>query len=321
MRIFFLGSDEGNLPGFAFQCKEALEKLNHEVIYFNYRKLNFDKFRVGNKLLNKFILSKVLDANPDILIVIKGESIIPGVIDKISKNGVKTINWTLDDPFGKDYIFNKLNNISEYDYFFVFDPFYLSELKELNQKSFYLPCAADPLNVHRMIIPLNEREYTYDVSFVGSYEKDRQELFSKLLNFDFNLWGPVWSKKINKKLKPYYHNEFIKGREMVSIFNKTKINLNLQAPQGLQSMNLRTFELPATQSFQLCDSKKELPSLFRIGKEIVVYDTSEELKDKIEYYLSNPSERNKIVEAGYKRVLKEHKVIDRMKEMLSNVKL
>jgi len=320
MKIFFLGTDEGNYPGFAFQCKVALEKLNHEVVYFNYRKFKLNNFKISNFFLNKIILNKVLDSNPDILFVNKGESILEGLIEKISNAGIKTVNWILDEPFGRYEAFNRLNNIPEYDYFFIFDPSYLPKLKKINSNSFYLPCAADPVNVHKEILSTSQRKYKYDVSFVGSYEKDRENLFSNLLNFNFNLWGPVWPKVINKKLKPYYHYKKITGKSMIKVFNNTKINLNIQAPHGAESMNLRTFELPATKSFQLCDFRKELPLLFKPGKEIAVYNDLKDLKSQIHYYLDNSIERNKIIKAGYDRVLKEHKVIDRMKEMLSKVK-
>ena len=106
---------------------------------------------------------------------------------------------------------------------------------------------------------------------------------------------------------------------MCEIFNTSKINLNIHYPHSRESVNLRTFDVLATKSFLLCDYFEELPNLFEIDKEIVCYKDVKELRKKIEYYLENEDERNKIIEAGYKRVLKEHTFYHRMKAILDTI--
>jgi spore maturation protein CgeB len=319
MKIFILGGDSGNYPSFFYQCIKALRDLGHEVDFFNYRPYKLHKFAVSNSVLNKYFLNKIIKLNPDILIVIKGESLLKGVINKINSKGIKTACWALDEPFGRIYSMNKINNIPEYNYFFVFDPSYLDELKEINSNSFYLPVAADPINVHKESIPIVNRDYSYDISFLGSYEPEREELFFSL-GFPLTIFGMGWGKvKSNKKIKVI--NRPLFGKEMNKFFNNSKINLNIQALHGKESMNLRTFEVPATKSFVLTDFKKELPNLFELDKEIVCYYDKEDLKEKISYYLENEKERNKIALAGHERVMRDHKIIDRLRTMLKIIDL
>jgi spore maturation protein CgeB len=312
MKVFLLGTDKGNYPSFMYQCKKVFENKGYEIDQFSYRSLKLNKLNITNKILNKIILKKVLKSNPDLLFVNKGESLNKGVISKISKQGIKTINWTLDSPFGDFYPQNKINNISEYNHFFVFDPFYLDKLKKINPNSYYLPCAADPIESHKQIIPLNKRNYIYDISFLGSYEPERVKFMDNLKEFKPHVWGHNWKISNNFIL----HKDYLTGEDMAKKFNQTKINLNIQALHGKESMNLRTFEIPASNGFQLVDYKKELPNLFKLDKEIVCYYDIDDLKNKIKYYLKNKEERDKITLEGHKRVLKDHKVSDRISEML-----
>ncbi len=47
-----------------------------------------------------------------------------------------------------------------------------------------------------------------------------------------------------------------------------------------------------------------------------VFRSKKELKDKIEYYLKNPNERDEIAARGYEKVTKYHTYDLRMSEML-----
>ena len=48
---------------------------------------------------------------------------------------------------------------------------------------------------------------------------------------------------------------------------------------------------------------KQLDKIFKEDHEIVFYSTKEEALEKINYYLNNDSEREKIVENGYNKVM------------------
>lgn len=327
MKTFLLTSDSSKPPSFGYRCKSALEKLGHEVETFNYRKLQFHRTKITNNLLNKHILNQSLNSNPDYFIIIKGESINNNIIKKISNSGIKTINWCLDDPFSKNPV-NNVQNRNEYDYFFVFDPYYVPKLKESGQpNAHYLACCVDP-EVHKEAIIIEKRKYPIELSFLGTYQKNRQELLEKLSQFKPKIWGYHWNK-VNKKSPIYqgiqkqqFHgNKSVDDvNRMCTVFNNSKINLNIHYPHSIESVNLRTFEISATKSFQLCDNFKEIPNLYKPNKEIVTYDNVEELKEKIEYYLGNKEERHKISERAYKRTIKDHTFVNRFKEMFSKIK-
>jgi len=303
----------------------ALESLGHTVKNFCYRKYKFNKSPPTKRIIDYLLIQKVKSFHPDILLVFKGESLSSGTIKKISNIGVKTANWANDEPFGELLKSNKINNVKEYDYFFVFDEIFINRLKEENESVFQLPPSADPFKVYKESIPLAKRKYLYDVSLVGSKYKNREILLKQLKSFNLAIAGPSWKNTL-PELKPFVKNsKYLSIRQMVRFFNLSKIVLNnyyyhVENPNVTEPHNSipqsRTFELPASKSFQICENVRGLSDYFELGKEIVVYNDIEDLKEKISYYLKNPSERIKIIEAGYERVVKEHTPVHRMRTML-----
>jgi spore maturation protein CgeB len=67
--------------------------------------------------------------------------------------------------------------------------------------------------------------------------------------------------------------------------------------------------------FQLVSWRPAIADLFIEGVEIETYKTFAELLDKINYYLSNDTERRKIIDNGYKRVHKDHTYTNRLIEI------
>lgn len=321
MRILFFGVDNGSPPGFSYQCMEAIKRLGHEGKYMSFRKYKLHRNRFTNMLLNKLLFSSAERYNPDILIVNKGANILPGYVERLKKQGIKTVNWTLDEPFGEVNSFNRISNIAEYDYFFVFDPYYLPRLKEINPKSYYLPCAADPEDNNREVIPVSERTYPYDIAFVGSHDKKREETLRDYSGYKIKVAGYRWNR-ITGDLKAKVDPRIYSGPDMSRIFNQSKVNINIHAPHSKEGVNIRTFEIPACKSFELCDYFSEIPKLFSMGKEIVCYHDKKELKELVDYYIddANHEERERIAAAGCERVKKEHTVRHRIETILKTVK-
>lgn len=76
----------------------------------------------------------------------------------------------------------------------------------------------------------------------------------------------------------------------------------------LKIIDLRNFEIPMCGGIEFCRFNKELSSYFEDGKEIVFYDSDEELIDKAKYYTqkASDSEIMRIKEAARSRAEAEH---------------
>jgi spore maturation protein CgeB len=77
------------------------------------------------------------------------------------------------------------------------------------------------------------------------------------------------------------------------------------------------YEALACRSFLLVDSQKDVKSLFQDGKHLVIFKNTEDLHQKITYYLNKPDERKKIARQGFEEVVRNHTYLHRMQEMFS----
>lgn len=306
-------------PDIGYQIKSNFESLGHTTIPFDYRKFKLQKINFTNWILNKNLINLVKSKKPDVLIVNKGESLLPGTITSIKKYGTTTINWNPDEPFGTLLKFNKLKNISEYDAFFTYDLQYLDELKKLNPNSYYLPACADLLNVHKEQISLKERQNNFDICMVGTAYENRIKLLTPYTEkYKLFVAGPAWNNAPTSLRN--ISSPSIKINEMIRKFNESKIIINPYGEaKGFIIPNPRTFEIPASRSFQLTDARRDIDKFFKIGKEIIVYKNETDFKELIDYYIDNNNERNEISQQSYERVLKEHTMQHRLKEMLKIV--
>ena len=162
---------------------------------------------------------------------------------------------------------------------------------------------------------------------MGSHHPEREELLKQLTEYNLQIQGYRWNEIKKSPVSPYINSAVFKANktkkgcaEMCEHFNLSKINLNIHHRQAvLGGANLRIFECLATNSFMLSDNHPGLDKLFKIGKELVCYDSVADLKEKIDYYLAHDEERLKIAKAGQERVLKELKIIDRIRILLKVV--
>jgi glycosyltransferase involved in cell wall biosynthesis len=110
---------------------------------------------------------------------------------------------------------------------------------------------------------------------------------------------------------------FIIGDDMVDVINSYKIHLNCNISNDI---NYRTFETTGCGTFLITNYTPGLEKLFDIGKEIVVYNDLNDLDNKVNYYLENEEEREKIAKSGYKRAKKEHTYFERAKSLIEIIK-
>lgn len=99
-----------------------------------------------------------------------------------------------------------------------------------------------------------------------------------------------------------------------------KIALNFHVDHQLgeldRDLNSCTFELAACDVFQLLQYIPSLSEFFEEGKEIVSFQSHEEMVDKIRYYLAHPDERQHISAAARACVLRDHTWGQRIERMV-----
>lgn len=104
--------------------------------------------------------------------------------------------------------------------------------------------------------------------------------------------------------------------QMPKIFNLSRINLNMTIRPIESGLPLRIFDVLGCRGFLITNYQSEIPELFDIGKDLEVYTSISELKEKCAYYLAHEDERQAILESGYQKVKTFHNINVRVKEMI-----
>lgn len=291
-------------------------------------------------ILNKRIIEKVRLYSPDIVIN-NCPSLFSETIQEIKANSQCLVFWAGDNP---ELYPSLINTLHIYDYFFAGAPDWISDEIQflLKNRAYYLPygCSVDVFNKSTLPADSSKR-YGAPLSFVGARYSDREIMLSKLLDFELAIWGwkrdnvlrrvyqfvrgrqrnPIddrygigsytYTPKLNSAIRGSYTNNITANM----IYNASSIVLNLQHPQMITAVNSKTFEIAASGAFQLFYHTGDMLGLYDKDTEIVCFDTIDDLRDKIRFYLKYPDERRTIADRAYRRTLSEHTFAHRLRKM------
>lgn len=218
--------------------------------------------------------------------------------------------------------------------------FFAKKMKEIfdthygTVESLFLPFGVDTDVFYPMEI---KNEFQFDCAYIGNDIKGENATMKYLypaINFNFGLFGNwkipkarfrIW-KNFAKKApykKPF--EKISKGKipqeDVPTLYSSTKINLNctLQDCIDWDVITLRTYEVLACKGFLITDI---VPSAFETMKECMIFTTgSDDLKEKIAYYLSHQEERLQIAKNGYEYVIKNASIDTRSEELINYVKV
>lgn len=115
----------------------------------------------------------------------------------------------------------------------------------------------------------------------------------------------------------------VKGRgsvdywsQMPKIFRASKINLNFTIPNIKSGLPLRMWDIMGAGGFLMTNYQAELPYYFEIGKDLVCFESEQELIEKCRYYLAHEEERIEIADNGYEKVKERHSIHNRLETIL-----
>jgi len=237
-----------------------------------------------------------------------------------------TINWFGDDQWRFESFSSKISKY--FTYSITTDKFSIEKYKKIGINVIYSQWGA--IDHNKSELDFKNLEYKYDVTFVGGYSYTREWLIEYLRNNDINVkvFGNGWNKE----------QSFLDYNEISNIFYLSKVNLNLSnsVPKDLdfikffvrkflknitsfknfklllkaikffffykkstEQIKARNFEIPIAGGFQISNYCISLEDFLEIGKEVVVFNTKEELLTQVRYFLANNIERNMIRNKAY----------------------
>lgn len=268
--------------------------------------------------ISQDILLEYEDFQPDYIIFIKADYINRDTLIKMQS--AKLIVWMMDSYERYPYL---IRDLDLFDHIFSFEESDINLLREKGIKAEFLPLCAD----ERIFYPQN-MEKDIDILFIGAMYPDRIKLLKKLIS-EFSQYNiQVYGYNINrfeilKKIKYKYtkmHKFFHKGvspQEANDLYARSKICINTHNWQTKNGANPRTFEILATNSFEIVDYNFYIEKELNDG--VVIYKDEKDLFHKLSYYLQHETERRQIAERGYKVTSERHLFSNRVGCLLEGV--
>lgn len=279
------------------------------------------------------MLARASSMRPDLLLVMNGLHVFPpehvSDVDQIRAMGIKTAIWFVDDPYFSD---DTARIALHYDEVFTHELTGVTLYKEIGCPNVhYLPLAAGS----ELYLPQQVgAQYQYDVCFIGNAFWNRVALFDELAAFlqDKKVFiaGGFWERLNEKeKLAPFVHSGWIAPEETTRYYNGAKIVINLHRPTlagqdnrnsrdlAGRSINPRTYEISACGTLQITDIREDLTTYYRPGYDIETFVSTQELQDKIAYYLAHEQQRAEVAWRSLWTTRKYHSYRNRVGRLLA----
>jgi spore maturation protein CgeB len=341
--IAVVGPISGGSLSIAESAVRALRRLGHRVTFVDNQGYapalkaidgaTADERARANARVDLFLVASdatrraLRDARPQLVLYLAQAPVVrDSDVDDLRAANIPSVFWFVEDFRVFTYWPSAVRR---------FDHVWTIQRGELHQRlaaaghrSFdYVPTACDP-ELHRPYPPDETRAYAASVSFAGSAYPNRRKLLAELIGLGiepdepvtpgapapFRLWGPRFARE------PALAAASAAGLDgelphatLARIFAASAINLNLSSSAAPETfavakdlVNPRAFEIAGCGGFQLAEALIPVGEFFDPGREIEVFTSVAEARDKIRYYRAHESQRRAIAEAGHRRAHAEH---------------
>ena len=213
----------------------------------------------------------------------------PFTFQKIKDKGIFTVNWSGDIRRNTEQWYYQTNadltlfsNLRDVD-----------NLRKHNLKSDFLQIGIDPKVFTRHGIKRDHKKVIFMGNNYGNQfplSQERRNLVAFLMSHGYSVYGTYPGVTGN-----------VNGNQLEEsiIYNNCDIAINHSQFNEPRYTSDRMFRILASGCMCLSHHYKGIETDFRIGLDLETYRDINELKRKINHYLANDAERQKIAESGY----------------------
>ncbi len=312
-KMLFAAWSCSNKNYFAYQTwYNPLKAIFKEVVIFDPQDT---LYKYGKNRMNEMFLDIVDKEKPDFIFLwLIYDEFSLDTLKKIKKVSPKTkiINFFGDD----DTLFE---NFSRYYSLFIDYPL-------ASHKLYFTNYAKEGISNVFFSCGVNLRDFKYlklkkkyDVSFIGTPKRDRVDLIKFLISkgIKIHIYGAGWEHY--PEIKENYCGKLSK-EDLVKVINESRINLSFTKNYlDIPSFKARVFEICACKSFLLSEYFVGYLDFLKNKEEIVMFKNNKDLLDKVNYYLKNEKEREKIANRAYKKVVNLYSQENEFKRIFSKI--
>lgn len=290
-------------------------------------------FHLDTEGANRWLIEAVKRKAPRIVWIEKGNMIRRSTLLRLKAlvPGICIVSYTDDDMFNRtNTTWTYRHALSAYDVIFTTKS-YNADPEELPamgaRRVVMVDKAYDPEQLYPINVTQADRQAIgSDVGFIGSFEQDRasQMLALARAGIRVRIWGNGWGG-----FDPGEPNLVIEGRPLVNSGGDmnytrgicaTRINLAFLRKANRDLHTDRSIEIPACGAFMLAEYSDEHARLFVEDKEAAYFRSSEELIEKVRFYLAHEEQRAAIAAAARARCVADgYRHEDRVKFMIETM--
>ncbi|MEE0939168.1 glycosyltransferase [Methanobrevibacter sp.] len=271
---------------FALNLKDALEKIGFNVLL--HERENW-----------------YCDVETDISIVLRGAYEYEPDLDEIN------VMWNITHP-------TKVcdEELEKFDIVFIASQ---SHSKRINDKIDTTVLPLLPCTNPDMFYRYEDYRCYDDLLFISNSRSDFTEIIKDIIKNGNSpaVYGSNWEKFIDEK---YIKAQHIDSDNLYRHYSSCKIFLNVHGGnmEKLDFPSVRMFDALACGAFIICDNLASVESLF--GGNVVRYEDTKDLEEKIEFYLKNEDKRRVMGEKGRELVLSKHTFDERVKIIVDSLR-
>jgi spore maturation protein CgeB len=304
--------------GYWKAIRAALETRGHRVETHCYDLPASPAQQLGNKLLHELperfrpagiehrmterAVSALVQAKPDVVLLVKGDQLGADWWDALAAKRLPRVTWLYDELRRMRYTAEQLRVIGPLVSYSRQDTDHLSRIGVTVQ---HLPLAFDD----SLSIPRVQEDH---VSFIGARYDGRERLLKELADagVPVRAYGRTWSRHPVDiaRTRMFSSAGVPAGRDLsrdraYGVMRASPATLNIHGDQD--GFTMRTFESSGVGAVQLVD-RADVSAFYDVGKEVLVFRSSEELAELCRRAMTDRSWAAKIRSAGRRRSLAEH---------------
>jgi hypothetical protein len=288
--------------------------------YSRAQLLDNEYFRENNGLVKLYenIQEKIKTEQADVLLVDNYNPYHPDFLRKLTIYKVLRINDGPMSSYDRDFAY-----LHAFNHILYHSPAYSRDM-EMLEKLIY--CGAKSADMWTLgsfdalcdrskreeNIFLNKRDI--DIVYVGALAPNKMPLIGavkKAFGKHMRLYGVASLKK-----NIYFNINFgfpgwvteLPFEQYTPLYQRTKIGINVHNRGDYTVGGYRLFDLPANGVMQISDGGEYLKEFFKVGDEVESYRNSDELIDKIKFYLNHDVDRERIALNGFRRVNRDYRI-------------
>ncbi|MEM9732246.1 MAG: glycosyltransferase [Pseudomonadota bacterium] len=158
------------------------------------------------------------------------------------------------------------------------------------------------------------------IAIVGNCYGYRQFISHRLIEQydDVRIYGPAVPHWGLESVKASHQNKYVVKQEKSAVFDSAALCLNSTNFTEADNLNCRAFEICGAGGLQAIENKPAVAMCFEPDKEVLVYNTVEEIVELAHRAQRDTKWAQAIRDAGHRRAHSEHTYEDRLKKILAS---